>query len=324
MDTSQNAISSEPVTLCNGVREALLQQGHAKGLLVLEALYALKITPHSEWTFEEIYRLCRDNFGQSRRLVYEGLRESPLIFYRYSTPAGERRHQRGRPPLLYRVPQPIELEAEFAPNQPPSPTDTFEPADLKSVYSYRLALYREWMIRQFLESDGKGVTTYRAFQAERLGVSPRTMRTYDKKLGFSHTANYRKVMLSSTDLQSLPRYKKRFDKTTGKRLASRQWLETHDWQTGHTTRFPFVKYLAYKALKGGQDVYRVERLANTYYPYQRPDEASFEGAGYDTDFYLANRNAYERAGFSRSDGEWHYTPPGSVMPSEQTAFYLLE
>lgn len=251
-------------------------------------------------------------------MVRAGLTQHALIFQRRIV----RTARPGRPAYTYRIPSPLEIEAEYAPGAGSSPHDALEPEDLQSVHHYRLGLHRMLIVRLFIQNGGEGVTMYRDLQAERLGVSTRTIRSYDKKLGFSHVPNYSKTLLSKESWRGLPRYKERFDKKTGKRLASRYWLESYDWKTGQTTRMPFVKCLAYKASQADLDVYRVERLANTYYPYARPNEAAF-GGDYVLDFYYANREAYERAGFTRRDNQWQYTPPVRAQ-NKGVAFPLRE
>src|SRR5690606_13109948 len=110
--------------------------------------------------------------GLQTRLIFNRRRDKPKA------------NQRGAPPYLYRIPCPAELKAEFAPNMDVTPSDSLTKKDLGSVTSYRMALHRELYVRKWLDSDFKGFEMYRGLQADRLGVSTRTIRTYDKKLGF--------------------------------------------------------------------------------------------------------------------------------------------
>ena len=59
--------------LPNALREAMLQANVSKSLVVLEGLYMLSFASETWLTFDQIYRLCRDNFGMSYQLVYQGL-----------------------------------------------------------------------------------------------------------------------------------------------------------------------------------------------------------------------------------------------------------
>ena len=290
-----------PYQLENGIREAILQRGYAKGLVVLEGLYYLKFRVEKWLTFDQIYRLLSDNFGCSYRLVYEGL-QSRLIFNRRKEKA--KAYQRGARPYLYRVPCPAELKAEFAPNTDTTPSDSLTKKDLGSVTSYRMALHRELYVRKWLDSDFKGFKMYRGLQADRLGVSTRTIRTYDKKLGFSHEVNHIERRVYWQDWDKLPRYKEAFD-AKGKRLPSKKWLKVVDWETGFEQNLPHVAYLAYRGLESNLAVYEVERDANTYFPYKRPKKADFDD--YDpVDYYLAERQALEDAGFYQQDNQWFY------------------
>lgn len=290
-----------PYQLENIIRESILQRGFAKGLVVLEGLYYLKYRADKWLTFDQIYRLLSDNFGCSFRLVYEGL-QSRLIFNRRKDKA--KAHQKGARPYLYRIPSPAELRAEFAPNAEPTPSDSLTKEDLKGVSSYRIALHRELCYRKWLAGNGKGFKIHRQLQAKRLNVSKRTIRTYDKNLGFSHEANYTEKRIYWQDWNKLPRYKHSFD-GAGKPLPSRKWLKVVDWTTGHETNLPYVAYLAYINLKEGLAVYEMERDANTYFPYKRPNKAEFEGDP--VDFYLAECQAIEDVGFYRdSEGRWYH------------------
>ena len=289
----------EPYILENVIREAMLKRDHHKALVVLEGLYHLKYEADSWLTFKQIHQLLQDNFETAFRLTYEGLQER-LIFQRRATPASGV----GRPAFLYRIPSPLELKAEFAPDSH-SPADTLTKADLKSVHTYKLALHREKGIRLFLKNGGRGYQMYRQLQAESLNLSTRTIRTFDKILNFSAEANYKETRISWNDLQKLPRYKNAYS-PTGKKLPSRTWLKAVDWDAGTVEIMPCVKYLAYTKLSEQKAVYVVEREANTYYPYQRPNKADFKGI--DTvDYYYLDMEARANAGFYRdSDGDWFY------------------
>lgn len=291
----------QPYQLENAIREAILQRGDAKGLVVLEGLYHLKYRAEKWLTFDQIYRLLSDNFGCSFRLVYEGL-QSRLIFNRRKDKP--KAHQRGARPYLYRIPSPAELRAEFAPNADPTPSDSLRKEDLKSVSAYRTGLHREFRYRKWLDNDYKGFKIYRDVEADRLNVSKRTVRTYDKKLGFSYEENYIEKRIYWQDWDKLPRYKQSFD-NAGKAIPSRKWLKVIDWLSGQETNMPYVAYLAYINLKEGLAVYEMERDANTYYPYKRPKKAEFKGDV--ADFYYAECEAIEEAGFRRdSDGRWYH------------------
>ena len=142
--------------------------------------------------------------------------------------------------------------------------------------------------------------------AERLGVSERTVRTYDQKLGHSNDPNYQETPINWHNWEQLPRYKERYS-LTGQRQPSKRWLKVIDWDNGgQQTNFPNVKYLAYQALRKGQMVMQVERLPNTYYPYQKHDIADFDGDQV-TDHYLAEKAAKNAAGlYQHLDGSWYH------------------
>jgi len=288
----------DPYALPNALREAMLGAGVSKCLLVLEGLYMLKFTAETWLTFDEIFRLCRDNFSMSHRLVYGGLRNKQIFQRRKAiTTAG----QRGRPPYLYRLPHPDELIAEFAPDMRYSPHDTLSKSDLRSVKAYRLGLHRMMFRRKWLDNNGDGFVMSRKLMAERLNVSVRTIRTYDKELGHSNTPNYKEVPITRDNWHRLPRYKDKYA-PDGKRLPSKVWLKTIE--NGRWRNLPYVRYLAYRALQAGNYIVAVERLPNTYYPYQKQHLAD-----YDDDvisYYFAEIDAQESAGFYRDRNAWVY------------------
>lgn len=285
----------------NAVREAMLQRNHHKALVVLEGLYHLKYEAETWLTFKQIRQLLEDNFGTSFRLTYEGLQQR-LVFQRRKASATAR--GRGRPSYLYRIPSPLELKAEFAPDSH-SPTDTLTKADLQSVHTYKLALHREKGIRLFIKNGGRGYQMYRDLQADSLNLSTRTIRTYDKILGFSAEANYKETRISWNDWHKLPRYKSAYS-STGQKLPSRTWLKAVNWDTGEVEIMPCVAYLAYAKLNENKAVYTVEREANTYYPYQRPNKADLGDIDV-IDYYYLDMEARAEAGFYRDgNGDWFH------------------
>ena len=304
---------SDAYQLPNPLREAMLGAGYAKGLVVLEGLYMLRIKADSWLHFDEIFRLCRDNFGMSRRLIYDGLCQN-LIFQRRK--AEVKSHQRGARPYLYRVPYPEELLAEFQIPRGYTPHDQLEKDDLKSVKAYRLGLHREMFIRKSIDAPHKGFVMSRKLMADRLGVSPRTVRDYDKILGFSHQANYREERITVDNWFKLPRYKDKFD-ADGKRLPSKMWLKAIKSGDENYTLLPQVRYLAYKALQEGYQVWTVERLPNTYFPYQKPDLSQCDG----WEYFYADGDALNAAGFfKQNDSTWIYHRDKFLSYSPATAY----
>jgi len=288
--------------LPNALREAMLKTDGKRGLVVLEGLYMLAFKADVWLTFDQVYRLCKDNFGMSRQLVYKGLCNG-LIFQRRKAEgiAGKR----GARPYLYRIPHPDELIPEYKMGRKYSPHDQLQKEDLKSVTSYRKALHRQLFIRKWLDNEAQGFIMSRKLMAERLGVSVRTVRTYDKQLKHSNEPNYKEVPVTHKNWFKLPRYKHKFD-DNGKRLPSKVWLKIFNPDNGEDRSLPCVRYLAYKALNEGKQVYTVERLPNTYYPYQKPDLSQWDS--WDAlSHYYAEKDARNQAGFyEHQNGGWYY------------------
>lgn len=279
----------------------MLQQGFGKGLLVAEGLYYLKLRADTWYTFNELYRILSANFGMSFRMVYEGLQHKLIFQRRKSTP---RPRQRGARPYEYRIPHPDELEAEFAPGKGDTPSDTLQKADLRNLTTYRMGLHHQLYIRKWVDKGGKGFTMCRGLMADRLGVSQRTVRTYDQKLGHDHDPNFQEHPVTWHNWQQLPRYKNTHS-PTGQKNSSKQWLRAYDTTTGQYQSYPLVKFLAYKALEAGLEVRLVERLPNTYYPYTRPVKSEFDSID-PVVYYLADQEARNAAGLYERGGQWYY------------------
>lgn len=288
--------------LPNLLRETMLQTGANHSLIVLEGLYMLSFKSDKWLTFNEIYRICRDNFGMSYQLVYQGL-QNGMVFQRRKAEGIANR--RGARPYLFRIPHPAELIAEFDTGGKYSPHDELHKADLKSISTYRKALHRQLFVRKWIENEANGFIMGRKLMAERLGVSVRTVRTYDKQLGYSNEANYKEVPVTQNNWFKLPRFKDKFDEN-GKRLPSKVWLKIFNPHNEEQRNLPCVRYLAYKALNEGKQVTIVERLANTYYPYQKPDLSQFDS--WDAlSHYYAERDARNKAGlYQHQAGGWYY------------------
>ena len=139
--------------LPNSTREAMLQKGYGKGLLVAEALHYLKISPDNWLPFSTIYRLLADNFNTSKRTVYEGL-QYRLVFQRRKAPGIA--HRRGARPYLYRIPHPDELTAEFSPHTKHTPADRLHKRYYRSLTTYRMGLHHAMYVRRWCSNGGRG------------------------------------------------------------------------------------------------------------------------------------------------------------------------
>ena len=296
----QRSLEEGGSCLPNSVRETLLRSNMGKALLVFEALSLLGFSGETWLTFDEIFALLQEHCGTSSNLVREGLLIGSIFQRRRSKATGKR----GQRPYLYRLPHRDELICEFAPGTEHVPSDPLTLADLQSVATLRRALHRELYIRKWLENEGQGFSMSRGLQADRLGISPRSIRRYDKQLGFSSRPNFKQVEVTYANCDRLPRYAMRFD-DAGNLMPRKQWLQIEDWRTGEVRALPLVRYLAFRSLEDGYQVHMVERLPNTYFPYQLPQG---EPQGHwDTDYYFKEQAAIAEAGFVRSlkDG-WEY------------------
>ncbi len=235
----QRSTAEPGSALPNSVRETFLQVGMGNALIIVEALYLLDFAAETWFTFDEIHQLLQQHCGASRNLVYQGLRSGAVFQRRRATANGTR----GQRPYLYRLPRRDELIWEFAPGTEHVPSDPLTLADLQSVATLRRALHRELYIRKWLDNDGQGFSMSRGLQADRLGVTPRSIRRYDKQLGFSSRPNYKQIEVTHANCDILPRYAQRFDET-GNPAPRKQWLKVENWRSGTERSLPLVRYLA--------------------------------------------------------------------------------
>lgn len=284
-----------------------------KALVVLEGLYALGYQANEWFSRQHITSVCREEFGMSDKLVWQALQVSH-VFQKRKAPG--KKNQSGPRPYLFRIPSPLELQAEFAPEAVDTPSDILHFSDLKNLTTYRMGLHRELFIRLWLDNDGEGFEMARGLMADRLGVSERTIRTYDQKLGHSSMPNYNQREIGWHNWNSLPRYKNKYD-AEGKHLPSKKFLKVVDVLKGYEYALPLVRFLGYQALREGCQVFEMERLVNTYYPYAHPNPKKYDGGAYSVDYYYDLKAGREAAGFFQHNNEWAYY--GQVSHAEAYA-----
>lgn len=279
-------------TLPNAVREAMLAAGAGKSLLVAELLYCVGVSSEVWLTRSQIERIARDNAGMSTKTVIAGLQDKTVFDRRnVSTSRGA-----GRPTLEYRVPTVTELEAEYAPGVQ-SPSDPITPADCKNLKTYRMALHHRMARRLWVESNGRGFRMSRGLMAARLAVTTKTIIAYDYELGHTAEKNLLEREITEQNWSSLPRFRSKNE------LAGRRWLQVRDWRTGQVDDMPRVRYLAYKGVFSGKQVFEVEQQINTYHPFPMPDKRDY-GSGFGTAWYIAWQSAAENAGFRHQENGW--------------------
>lgn len=253
------------------VRETMLQSmGNApKAAFLLDALYFHGISPGSYLKESEIHAIL----GVSRRLVYSGLRT--IFFHRRKDP---NHSGRGRKAYEYRIPESIqvvfelELSGAMTLEQAPysgrlrasSPqkntdmllgiSDGLYQEDFQTLKTYRLGLERELILAHRFNN---GLEIARERRAERLGISARTSREYDKILGTGIEAQFERIELKNKDWKRAPR-------EVGEKRP--EWIEVYEPGVFKPRTMPYLQFLCWKYLKLGYKVVKVRRLFNRYHP----------------------------------------------------------
>lgn len=234
--------------LPNSVRERLLKVGRSTTVARLLDVFGMMGWASGAWrTLREIVDAGK-RYGLGRRSTVEVLtgsmgmfRGRPIIKSRYVEYVDSRvlnRNSRGRPvEKLYQIPDVSALVRLLGVRW--SVSDKLKPEDLKSAHAYRLALHREYIRRVSPEAP-------QAWLAERVGLSDRSIRRFNAKLGVQSTVKVGVFDLNSGRLKLLPKRR-----ANGKRWATPgYWLETKDGR-----RWPAWRHLGKRLLNQyGSDV----------------------------------------------------------------------
>lgn len=154
----------------NNIREALLAQQCGEAALLLDALMYCGLRAGQLLTVKRIVeRLQINGLDIAEGLIRRGLNSG--VFKR-----GKLKQGRGRPVATYIMPGMTDLQKSHAGGWQSSFADPINPEDMSSLKLYRQALHREFIRR------APGAYS-RAFLAGRLGVSERTTRNYDARVG---------------------------------------------------------------------------------------------------------------------------------------------
>lgn len=252
--------------LPNSVREALLQVGQGEAALVIDALLYCGFTAGKAFTFQKaVAKLGELGFSTSTALVRRGLNSGVFAAERLQT------QRAGRPTKIYTMPEVSALAKAYA-NGAISAADPLEIIDMHSLTRYRQALHREFIRR------APGIYS-RAFLGQRLGVSERTTRNYDRRVGIRAIRR-----LSKENLLWFPDWQEKVASGT----HGLNWLRVC-YEDGRFFDAPLVVGIALRHMWKAdvQGVYFVTQRCNRYvyapdadwadyqYLYSRDDERDF-------------------------------------------------
>lgn len=231
------------VELPNAIREQLLSLHRGKAALLLDACYFVGMKPGTKFTYNELWAQI-EKFEMSPRMVRDTLSDPVFI------DAGTRKPKRGRPSQVYALPSVSEVAARSGIGyRYQSPSDRLSPEAFKSLRAYRLELYYRLIERE------PGLYS-RALLSDRLGVSKRTTRSYDKALNLQVTPRTQVLEITLSYVGIIP------VERPPKGKPRYQWLEST--KDNVIVRGPLVRGLAVKWLAEGRPVWRVQQTTNHY------------------------------------------------------------
>ncbi len=162
---------------------------------------------------------------------------------------GEKHSKNGRPSNILIVPNMNDLATNLGVT--PMHYDPINIHKMNSAANYRAEVYAAIPRRK----PGKYP---RKFLTQRVGVTPRTGRSYDKRSDLQVTPNFDKKELSQNEINLLP-----IDGNP--RQKFNEWLEDE-----HGKRYCATKSSVFRMKRnGGKKIFLVKQLANTYEP-KRP------------------------------------------------------
>ena len=240
--------------LPNSLREALLQQKLGEAALLLDALLCCGYIPNKRFTFRKVFDKLREmGFNLAQGLVRRALNSG--LFKCVALQTG----QRGRPEMLYFMPNIGKLVGEYAGGKMVA-TDTLTVADMQNLRLFRQALHRE-LIRR-----APGIYS-RQFLARRLGIGKRSTRNYDLRLGIRAIRRLCKQNL---------RYYTDWREMILRGRRGLNWLLI-EWDDGRTLEGPLMCGLAEDYIwKTGVTVYFVTQLCNRYVYAPEDDWADYQ------------------------------------------------
>jgi len=227
--------------LPNNIREHMLQHGLAEVALTLDVLYYVGFRDGHWVTNKEIQdRLHETGVVVSPRLIRRALKCSIFQGKRIIT------RRRGRPEYQYRVPGVSSLASKFTDGYI-GYTDVLSKEMMICVSDYRRGLHLLLIRRRPGHYSRKWL-------GDRLGVSGRTTRRYERGTNIRVVPQFKHVPIRSTNLSQIPQRNK------GGRAFLTVW---RDWNPADVIQMPLVRALAAKWIGRGA-VMMTTRQINYY------------------------------------------------------------
>lgn len=238
----------------NDLREVLMQTGHTRGLLILDALCRHNVNPLEPLCVADVMGILSDT---SEYIIRSGLADQTL-FRQEKQSTGKP----GRPTIYYIMPDPEALRDRFVPVD----KRVFDFADQLPDWAYynqrdyRLAYLQTMILRRqemFVNKnqDWEGFTCPLMYMADMLGVSRNTIRAYKRVLKVASAPQFNQERVTEKTLRSIPIQGKQ-----GKEyLAAGNMLEVME---GKGRKAPLMREIAERWIACGLTVWRVIHLAS--------------------------------------------------------------
>jgi len=241
-----------PQQLSTETREALIRKKLTTVARVYDALIHAGWKPGREFTIMEAAQVC-EPFGISIGTIYKITNEAEQTYSPFFPTTivlnkkGERTAKKCRPRRVYRLLSPTEIGLFVGVRESQwQHYDSISLEKLGNAAEYRSEVHAALIRRRPGEYPRK-------FLAERLGVTPRTTRNYDKLADIDVEPRFKKVNLTDEEATNLPDERRN--------VPGNVWLEDTNGK-----KYQPTKSGAERAFMRSEEVYLVEQLANYYGP----------------------------------------------------------
>lgn len=236
--------------ISNDVRENLFKARKAKAAFMADAFTWYNLT---DWhTVTELAAIL----PCSTTLIRQGLSHQSVFSSRPRATG-----KRGRPHIEYQLNDFASLQYHYGGHwhaangtKYPPRIDHLPEWAFSSLRSYRLALHREFLMRNSAHG-AEWFSASQSFMADRLGISPRTIRRYHQEI--------KPEVQEQLEITRLPRAEIAPDHSPG-----HTWIEVGSYTQIATRdplkRMPFCRDAAQYALNRGWPLWTVRRRANKY------------------------------------------------------------
>ena len=273
--------------LTTDIRECLLQQRATTAARILDILYLSGVKPGDIVTAQQVWEKCKP-YDISLNTVYRVLNKyshsgngmgleifaifSPFYSFQHVIREDHaKKYRRGRREIKYRIPTLEELENKLAVAQKIRHYDPISSRALRENKLYRAEVHAAMPKR-------RPGNYSRRFLGERIGVSSKTTRNYDKMVNLEIVYRLKRRVMTLGDILTLPSDEELAHKPS-KNFC--RWLETESGRRYKPTRDG-----ARRALATNETVYIVKQLVSHYGAQRDCNNSALHWDLFDTEWEL--------------------------------------